>query len=64
MGKIIKIRLKGYGDNGRMEDVGEIEIPDDAPPVKSITIKNDPVKFYRLGSATIEFDIPRYEHLG
>lgn len=56
MGKVIKIRLKGYGDNGRMEDVGEIELPDDSPPVKSITIRNDPNKFYRLGSATIEFD--------
>jgi hypothetical protein len=62
--KIIKIRLKGYGDNGRMEDVGEIEIPDDAPPVKSITIKNDPTKFYRLGSATIEFDNRIHHTLG
>lgn len=64
MTKTITIRLKQYGDNAKMEDVGEILIPDDSPPIKSIEFTTRPDRFYRLGTATVLFEQPNYDTLG
>lgn len=54
MSQKITIRLKQYGDNAGMDDVGEIEIPDNSRPVKSIEwVPGE--KFYRLGKVRVEF---------
>lgn len=63
MSQKITIRLKQYGDNGKMEDVGEILIPDGSPPVKKIHFTTSHEKFYRLGTATVEFETVNYNRL-
>lgn len=59
----ITIRLKQYGDNGKMEDVGEILIPDGSPPIKEIKLTTHPDKFYRLSAVNIEFEPVNYNRL-
>lgn len=55
MSKKITIRLKQYGDKGAMEDVGEIVVPDDTPPLATVEWVESREKFYRVGKVSVTF---------
>lgn len=56
MSQVIKIRLKGYGDNGLMREVAEIEVPQGFALIESMKIVTVPGKPYLLESADMKFD--------